>query len=566
MKPFTDYLFTLIFFILFLPPLSGQTYITDSIRNLLPTAEPGYDELDYRIGMLRSIFFENKFDELKEEIKIAKAKAIEYNDVGAQAYINIFEAYVALFLEADVDRSIQLGAEAMVLAEKAGDKDALTFATYQYAEGLSYEKGKYQEAIDLLEASIEQVDSTVTRKNIGNTYKNIAYAYSQLGNYEKSLDAYEKAVTIFQKIAVDPDINLRLGRVSALYMDGGIFNLGQTLVYLGGTYEKMGRLEEAEQSLLKSYSLFKNAQRDIGDHLAWSAGKLGVFYPKIGDYQKAIQYLQEARRTFETLGLERDQMETQVMLGDVFVTIEEKGEAVEAYKGPLRYYKSNKDSLRYLKVAVKQAKVLSELSPERGKKLLTESLRMANAVKDQALVAAINKEEAINLIREGDLDAARAKLNEVIASAESINDQALQVEALLELAETYQTGKDYAKASQIAQKSRAIAEVLNRRDLIGQINAFLAKSLEAQGDYQQALYHYKAYESYQDSISNEKTQSIIREEQVRQNVKTYQVEQEIAELRARALSSRNRQYLLLALALSLILLFGGYLFMQLRKT
>lgn len=559
-------LFSLFLLLCFINPGNTQTYIADSIRNLLPTAKPGYDELDYRIGMVRAIFIDNDYEEMEKELGIAIEKAMAYDDLGAQAILKIFSSYLELFVKGDVNQSMQLTYDAMLLAEKSGDKDAQVFTIYQYAENLSYEKSQYQEALDLLEASIEQVDSTVTQKNIGNTYKNIAYAYSQLGNYTKSIEAYEKAVAIFQRVATQPDINHRLGRVSAMYMDGGIFNLGQTIVYLAGTYEKMGRLEEAEQNLLKAYDLFKNAQQDIGDHLAWVAGKLGAFYPKIGDYQKAIRYLKESGQDFDKLGLKRDQMDTQILLGDVFVKIEEKQEARKAYDQALKYFKSNLDTIRYLKVAIKQAGVFSEIAPVKSKRLLQEALIMANEIEDQSLAAAISREEANNLIREGKLEEAQLKLEKAEEIAVTLNDQALQAEILLDIADTYQKQENFLAASQSAEASLILAQNIKRRDLVSQANAFLSTSFEAQGKYQKALQYYKAYEEYQDSILNEKTQSIIREEQIRQNVKAFQAEQEIAELRAKALSSRNRQYLLLAGALFLILLIGGYLFIQLRKT
>lgn len=55
MMLFKRCLFILSFFLIVLNPLLAQTYIADSIRNLLPNAQAGYDELDYRIGMVRAI-------------------------------------------------------------------------------------------------------------------------------------------------------------------------------------------------------------------------------------------------------------------------------------------------------------------------------------------------------------------------------------------------------------------------------------------------------------------------------------------------------------------------------
>ena len=186
MIPLKKYCYSLIFFLGFLNPLISQTYIADSIRNLLPTAKPGYDELDYRVGMVRAIFIDNDYEEMQKELGIAIDKAKAYDDLGAQAYLNVFKSYVTLFVNGNVNESMELTKEAMELAENSGDKDAQTFAIYQYAENLSYEKSQYQEAIDLLQASIDQVDSTVTQKNIGNTYKNLAYAQSQLGDYPEA--------------------------------------------------------------------------------------------------------------------------------------------------------------------------------------------------------------------------------------------------------------------------------------------------------------------------------------------------------------------------------------------
>ncbi|MEM8529188.1 MAG: tetratricopeptide repeat-containing sensor histidine kinase, partial [Bacteroidota bacterium] len=86
------------------------------------------------------------------------------------------------------------------------------------------------------------------------------------------------------------------------------------------------------------------------------------------------------------------------------------------------------------------------------------------------------------------------------------------------------------------------------------------------GNFEEALAYHKSYFRLHDSIYTQDAQAVLREEQVRQNVQEYQAQQEAASLKAELLTSQNRFYLTLLIALLFVLLIGAYLFYQIRKS
>jgi len=545
-------------------PTDPQARI-DSLEALFAEAEPGFDKVDYWSGILREILFIGDRELFEQCIERGKRLGKEYNEPAAMVLATILgDNVIAFRYEGDGEKAVQLTKEALDLALTTDDPDLIAFARYQYAENLSYEKGAFEEARDILEASIAEFDERVTLKNQGNTYKNLAYTQSQLGMNEEALQNYELALASFEEVATNPDKHHRLDRVSAMYADGGINNVSQTLVYLGQSYQKVGNMDMA----LKTYQRGVEycIKHGLEENQAWTMGHLAKLQALEGKYEEAISNLNIGIQIFEGLGYEKDVVEFYQALGDIYLDLGEAETALASLDKTYEYYDRVKDSLRIVQAVIRQSDAY----------LLQDDLRKAYAVLEDATpiaeesgvvtnIVTLKKQKARVLSRQQAWDEAEPLLQEVLIYCQERDRPNLEAETYFDLANIYFQQRQFSKAVSTYQQSIALADTLNRTELKQENYEALSKAYARDGDYESALAAYTTFHILTDSIYTAGAQEILRQEQVRQNVQTFQQEKEAATLQAKLLQSRNQLYLFVALALLLLLAVGGYLFAQLRK-
>ncbi len=115
------------------------------------------------------------------------------------------------------------------------------------------------------------------------------------------------------------------------------------------------------------------------------------------------------------------------------------------------------------------------------------------------------------------------------------------------------------KELEMAFKSKSQVYVFTSYLLLSEIE-------KARHNFEQALAYHEQFSTYKDSIYNSDLETKLAEERTKQNIEAEQDARKKAELEANLLSSRNQLYGAIAAGLLLILLVGGYLFLQLRKS
>ncbi|MCB0668937.1 MAG: tetratricopeptide repeat protein [Saprospiraceae bacterium] len=538
--------------------------IIDSLYQLYLQAEPGYDQIDYLIGISRLYALLADQTSFRKTIDMARKIAVETNDLAGQSNVKIMENIQAYMYEHNSDKALRLCQEAIDLAQSSGDPDALAFAMYQQAENYIYEKGDNARAITILRKSIRSFDDRVTVKNQGNSYKNLAVALRNIGQHDEALHYFELSLQAFEKVASDPDDHHRLGRVSAMYADKGLGNLTQALVYLAETQDALGRLAEAEATLLKAYNL--SNEGDIQDTHAWICGKLGVLFDKRGAYQQALTYLQEGLLIFEELEVDQDVAQLQVHLGDVFRDLEDYEQANLQYEKSRQYYLAKKDTLRYLHVSTQQIGIyLTKEEIGNSRQALEECREMAHQFGDSASINFLIRQFA-NLYRlTGEYDEAAGAIRQVLDFSRSRADQQSEARALTDLAGIYVLQDKRKAAMEACREALDLSQKAGRGDLISDNLKLMSEIEESSGNYQSALSFFHQLYEHEKSLELSEAQEILRAEQVRQNVNEYKSAEEAAVVQANLLASRNRLYLGFAILLFAFLVVGLYLNSRLRK-
>ena len=545
--------------------LAAQQSPIDSLKTLLAKAEPGYDQIDYMVGLSRYHLF--NYDEEKMLTLLAEAEQIARETVSwsGLAYVFVMRNMAAYGIEGDVDKAFRLMQEARTYAQRSGDPDALAFVDYNDAENYLFEKNDFITSMQIIQQSLDRVDERVTRKNVGNTYKCLGNIYGRSGRYELALEAFQKALTQFKIVAKNPDENHLLGRVSAMYADGGSANIGQTLVHIGDTYRQTGQLANADSVLQEALAVYQ-ASNDTGS-VAWTYGSLADLYTQWGKLDQAIAYTKKGIGHFEALDAERDLMEAYIDLGNLYVLVGDYPEARNALQKPKDYYRSKQDTLGVMRSLVYQNYAwIQEGETAKAKRILKGIRRLNREIGSLDVELSCLDQGSQIALQSDDLDGASMLLARLTHLADSLNNPTMAFQAAFDLTEMHMLEEQTDQALKTAAQALRFANISGNRSYLSAIMELRARLFEKLGDYPAALASHRKYVSIKDSLSTLQGQRVLREEQVRQNVNTYKAQKEAADREARLLATRNQLYLLLALLLGLVVAAISYLFLQLRKT
>lgn len=546
--------------------LMAQQSPVDSLKALLAKAEPGYDQIDYMVGLSRYYLFQYEDEKMLSILAEAERIARETEAWSGLAYVTVMRNMAAYGIEGDVDKAFRLMEEARRYAELSGDPDALAFVDYNDAENYLFEKNDFTTSLRIIQQSLDRIDDRVTRKNVGNTYKCLGNIYGRSGRYELALEAFQNALAQFKIVADNPDEHHLLGRVSAMYADGGVANIGQVLVHIGDTYRQIGNLTLADSTLREAVDVYVQA-RDTGS-IAWTYGSLTDLHIQWGTLDQAIAYSREAIRFWESQpNTEREIAEAYMDLGNIYTLLKDYDEANRVFAIPISYYRDRRDTLGLAGSLIqwnyallgdgKMAQVKHNLSEI---KILNRRLRAIDLE-----LSFLDQSSQVSLLEE-DLLAAKQYLTRLSYLADSLNNITMGFQAAYDLTEVYMLEDQTDQALKTADQAYRLATISGNRSYLSAIMELRARLYEKLGDYPAALASHREYVAIKDSLSTLQGQRILREEQVRQNVNTYKAQKEAADREAQLLATRNQLYLLLTLLLGLVIAAISYLFLQLRKT
>jgi len=546
--------------------LVAQQPPIDSLQALLAKAKPGYDQIDCMVGLSRYYLFHYEDEKMLSILAVAEQIARKTASWSGLAYVFVMRNMAAYGIEGDVDKAFRLMQEARTYAERSGDPDALAFVDYNDAENYLFEKNDFTTSLRIIQQSLERINDRVTRKNVGNTYKCLGNIYGRSGRYELALDAFQKALAQFRMVANSPDENHLLGRVSAMYADGGTANIGQVLVHMGDTYRQIGQLAQADSVLQDALTVYF-ATKDTGS-IAWTYGSLTDLHNQWGKLDQAIIYAKESIRFLETKeNAGREIAEAYIDLGKIYSLLKDYDEAGRVLAIPIDYYRARKDTLGLATSLIQwNYALLGDRKIAQVKNNLSEIEILNRELKAIDLrLSFLDQSSQVSLLEE-DLVAAKQYLTRLSFLADSLNNSTKAFQAAYDLTEVYLRENRGQDAKLAADQALDLAKKSGNRNYLSASIEQRSRVFEELGNYPLALATHRQYISIKDSLSTQEGQRILREEQVRQNVNTYKAQKEAADREARLLATRNQLYLLVALLLGLVVAAISYLFLQLRKT
>src|SRR6266496_3756705 len=386
---------------------------------------------------------QEKIDSLFAVFKTAKQDSIKINALNGLAYE---------FRSNNADTAIYFASEALALATKTNYETGIINA-YLYKAIATMNLGKYGEALknnmnalkvcDELLSSEKATDKSKILKLKAGAYSSIANIYDEQGNYTEALK------NNFAALKIREETKDKVG-IAASYNN------------IGNIYAVQGNYPEALKNLFAALKI----KEETGDKnsIANSYNNIGSTYYNHGNYTQALKYHLAALKMRQEIG---DKRGISSSYNNIGIIHDDKANYPEA--------------LKYQFAALK---IQEEIGDQQG---------IAFSYDNIGLV----------YMHENDYDKALKYFSDYLKSSEEIEDNSGIADAYINIGNVYTKQKKNSDASLYLNKGLLLSKEIGSLDYIKNGYDGLAKLDSAQGNFKQALEHYKLYINYRDSLFNE---------------------------------------------------------------
>jgi len=234
------------------------------------------------------------------------------------------------YILGNLEEAIKYLVDAQNLYRKSSNTTGETITTIVLGE-IYTNTGKDIYALDNLNKALTAYEESNYLSGIAGVNNDIASVYFQLADYETSLQYLQKALKIFKQLEDNPSILRILGFISLLKLsieELSSGNYDETFKYgkqaiefaeekglsndynaiishlaIAGAYFKTDNFSDALKSAEKALVLAKESRKESRNKftIAFCDFTVGMIYEKLGNYQKAENYMQKSMNSSKTL-------------------------------------------------------------------------------------------------------------------------------------------------------------------------------------------------------------------------------------------------------------------------
>ncbi|MFH0757722.1 MAG: tetratricopeptide repeat protein [Bacteroidota bacterium] len=258
----------------------------------------------------------------------------------------------------------------------------------------------------------------------------------------------------------------------------------------------------------------------------------GNIYESFGDYETALDYCLRAYNTAVQIGNNEMVGEVQSVLGLIYSRMSDYDRALKAHKESLRIREEKGDQMAAASSLNRIARIHT-LTREYDKALeyYNRSLSIREKLGQKGLLAwtylgLASTYEAMEMYEE-----ARDYYRKMLKGEHQCLDDRCRMQATLGLGRTLHKLNLEEEALSCFENSLALAIQLEAKPLQVESHSALADFYESSGQFEKALYHYKAYRSTREAVMDDETRNRLKNQQIAFAVEKSEKEKEIFQLR-----------------------------------
>ncbi|MEH2310182.1 MAG: tetratricopeptide repeat protein [Nostoc sp.] len=379
------------------------------------------------------------------------------------ALTNLGNAYNYL---GQYQQAIELLQQSLDIAREIGDRNSEGLSLMNLGNAYN-DLGQYQQAIELLQQSLDIAREIGDRNSEGKSLANLGNVHNDLGQYQQAIELLQQSLDIAREI-------------------GDRNSEGKSLANLGNAYNDLGQYQQAIDFLHQSLDI----AREIGDRYAegLSLMNLGNAYLSLGQYQQAIAFYQQSLDIAKEIGDRYAEGLSLMNLGNAYLSLGQYQQAIDFYQQSLDIAREIGDrnsegkSLMNLGIAY-----LSLGQYQHAIEFLQQSLEIAREIGDRNSEGKSLMNLGIAYLSLGQYQRAIDFYQQSLDIAREIGDRNSEGKSLANLGNAYNYQGQYQHAIEFLQQSLDIAREIGDRNSEGKSLANLGVAYNSLGQYQHAI-------------------------------------------------------------------------------
>jgi len=383
-------------------------------------------------------------------------------------------------------------------------------------------QGSHAKSIEIYKFSLRVADRLNKPELLATTYYYLGRACLAISDLENSIQAYETSKKLFERAGIENNLIYVLADLGALYFNAEDYDKArsyseQSLAIAGPTKSSLtkksllpveyGRArslhtlgeidlrhanhEKAVNALREAFALYEGLNSSGSSYNTQTLEvliALGKVYGEMGQYGRALVYLNKARQISKSSGDPTTFANVINSLGSLFLEQDDYAAAQSYFNQSLAIYRSLRNEKEEARVLLNLAIIKQRQGHhDDALQLFNRTIEAATTAKLVDVQIAAGQGLGLVLTAKRDFPNALIAINQTLEIARRTNAKTREVELLWSAAQTYYEMQNYPESASLAEQALTLARSLRVPKLTYMATAALGEAYAADGKVESAI-------------------------------------------------------------------------------